>query len=158
MPVTPDSVQRAVKKLREDPTDSRSLKIVLKFVEEIKQDYFKPGESYAVPLKDGKTTVKVLKRFLGPCIPACYSRGCPGILQFEDGHEACPFPDVGPLIRRAPPTVMMAAVQKIDEVLHSGKKRASIELVDGRWVHFKINNDPPKPRKKKRKKRVDKNQ
>ena len=151
MAVTPDTVQRAVKRLKEDPTDAKALKVVLDFVEEIKQDYFRPDEEYAVATKHAGIQIKKLKAFLGPCTSACYSRGCPGILQFTDGTEVCPFPDWGPLVRRAMPDSTTVAVRKIEELLAKGKSIANVELVDGRWVHFRIDRNAPKVRVRKKK-------
>ena len=138
MGATSNTVQIAIKRLEEDPTDARSLKIVLNYVKDIKQDYFRPGEFYGVHTKDRGFVVKELKAFLGPCSTGCPSNGCPGILVFEDGTEACPFPNWGPPVRRAMPTSTTAAVRKIEELLSKGKSKAKVELVDGRWVHISI--------------------
>lgn len=138
MGVTSNDVQIAVQRLEKDPSDSKSLKVLLNFVKEIKQDYFRPGEFYAVQLKERGRVIKELQAFLGPCCSGCPSRGCPGILQFTDGTEACPFPDFGPLIRRALPTPTTIAVHKVEELLNKGKKTAKVELVDGRWIHISI--------------------
>ena len=151
MAVTPDTVQRAAKRLKDDPTDTKSLQLLFEFVDEIKQDYFRPGVEYAVATPHAGVQVKKLKSFLGPCSSACYSRGCPGILQFTDGLEVCPFPDWGPLVRRAMPDATTVAVRKIEELLHKGKSLAHVELVDGRWVHFRVDNKPPKTRPIKKK-------
>lgn len=151
MAVTPDAVQRASQRLKEDPTDAKALKVVLAFVDEIKQDYFRPGEFYAVPTKGAGVQIKELASFLGPCSSSCYSRGCPGILRFKDGTEACPFPDWGPLVRRALPDATTVALHKIAELLAKGKSVAHVELVDSRWVHIRIDDKAPVARVRKKK-------
>jgi hypothetical protein len=133
-----NDVQLAVKRLRQNPADAKALETVLAFAETFKQQYFLPGEYFELQVPGRGRAIRRLTSHLGPCSGSCPARGCPGVLQFDDGTEACPYPDYGHPIRRALPDSTTVAVHKIEQLLREGKSKAKVELVDGRWVHFTV--------------------
>jgi len=137
--------------LRQDPANQEALTQLLDLVSDNRVRYYEIGEYYSVPFKASRNKIErhVLKlvKFAGPCSRQCISKQiCPGVLIFEDGSEACPYPQFSSdatRIKREDQTHDAAVTRAVLRLLSRGHKRGSVELLDGTTLELRVKPTAP---------------
>jgi hypothetical protein len=105
--------------------------------------YYCAGDHYLVPGEDDVRVPQRLVGFRGPCGARCSNfDDCPGMLLFESGASYCPTPQEGfsaKPFKHAPLTPAWRALQMFARLLNDpSKRKGTVELWDGRVVHFRV--------------------
>lgn len=133
-----DELLALVRVLRQNPTDTEALTRLLDGVAQLAGAHYIPGEWYAE--SDG--VAHCLLRVGPRCLPQCGDWGCPGTLEFEDGKVLCAVPQFHRPLLRTRQVWTAHALEMLNRLLLRKKAaRGSIELPDGRVVHFHVKKD-----------------